>query len=139
MPGIAPTRGTRNAGGKPDERLGRQRRLTHSKEFREAYDQGRRWDGRCMTLWLRAGPGASLRLGVVSSRKVGGAVQRNRARRLLREAYRRNRCRFQGDADVVLIARRAILAATWPEIVEDLLSVAGRAGLMKEEQSKLGT
>lgn len=118
------------------ERLGRGRRLTRSGDFQQAYAQGRRWDGRTMVLWLRSGEGASLRLGVVSSRRVGGAVQRNRARRLLREAYRRNRHRMAGEVDVVLIARRAILDAKWPEIVEDLLGLVRRAGLLKEEDLK---
>ena len=111
------------------ERLGRRQRLTRSSEFQEAYAQGRRWGGRYMTLWLRAGEGASLRLGVVTSRKVGGAVARNRARRLLREAYRRNRHRLSGEVDVILIARQPILKAKWEEIVGDLLELAKRAGL----------
>lgn len=133
MPGTSGTRGT------PDQRLGRHRRLTRTGDFQQAYAQGRRWDGRTMVLWLRSGEGASLRLGVVSSRRVGGAVQRNRARRLLREAYRRNRHRMAGDVDVVLVARRGILDAKWPEIVEDLLGLVRRAGLLREENLEPGT
>ena len=83
-----------------------------------------------MVLWLREGEGASLRLGVVASRKVGHAVQRARAKRLLREAYRRNRHRFSGLCDVVLIARRSLLDATWEEVVEELLELAGKAGIL---------
>ena len=60
-----------------------------------------------MVFWRRRGAGAALRLGVVASRKVGGAVQRARAKRRLRSAYRLNRHRFRGDCDVVLIARAA--------------------------------
>lgn len=118
--------------GKPDQRLGRKRRLTRTSHFQQAYAQGRRWIGPCMVLWLREGEGASLRLGVVAGRKVGGAVQRARAKRLLREAYRLNRHRFSGLCDVVLIARRSILEAKWPEIVAELLELARRAGLVTE-------
>lgn len=113
----------------PDQRLGRSRRLTRPGSFREAYAQGRRWVGRFMVLWLRSGEDASLRLGVVTGRKVGGAVQRTRARRLLREAYRRNRHRFSGAVDVVLVGRRGILSAEWGELVDELMELAGRAGL----------
>lgn len=114
----------------PDQRLRRGQRLTRTAEFQEAYDQGRRWIGRFVVLWLREGEGAGLRLGVVAGRKVGGAVQRARAKRLLREAYRRNRYRFRGAFDVVLVARREVLKATWDGLVGELLALAGKAGLL---------
>ena len=81
-------------------------------------------------LSLPWGEGASLRLGVVASRKVGNAVKRARAKRLLREAYRRNRSSFDGEVDVILIARRGILTASWAEIVEELLKLAKDAGIV---------
>ncbi len=115
--------------GKPDQRLGRNRRLTRTSLFQQTYEQGRRAVGRAMVLWLREGEGASLRLGVVAGRKVGGAVQRARAKRLMREAYRRHRHCFSGPFDVVLVARRGILEAKWDEIVSELLALAKRVGL----------
>jgi len=114
---------------RPDQRLRRHQRLTQSRSFREAYDQGRRWVGRYMVLWLREGEGASLRLGVVASRKVGGAVQRVRARRLLREAFRRQRDELSGTYDVVMVARRQILNARWEDLTEELQRLTGKAGL----------
>jgi ribonuclease P protein component len=117
--------------GKPGEGLGRNRRLTRTYLFQQTYAQGRRAVGRAMVLWLREGEDASLRLGVVASRKVGGAVQRARAKRLMREAYRRNRHRFFGAFDVVLVARRGILEIRWDGIVSELLDLAQRVGLMK--------
>jgi ribonuclease P protein component len=122
--------------GKPDQRLGRKRRLTRTSHFQQAYAQGRRWIGRHMVLWLREGEGAALRLGVVAGRKVGPAVQRARAKRLLREAYRLNRYRFDGLCDVVLIARRSILEAKWTDVVDELLDLAGRAGLTPEDRGQ---
>jgi ribonuclease P protein component len=83
-----------------------------------------------MVLWLREEPDASLRLGVVASRKVGGAVARSRAKRMLREAYRRNRFRLVGKADVVLVARRELLKAGADEVVEELLALAEKAGIL---------
>ncbi len=85
--------------------------------------------GRFMVMWLRFGNDASMRLGVVSSRKVGGAVKRVKARRLLREVYRRNRHRLSGQFDMVLVARAAILKATSGAIESDFLDLAGRAGV----------
>ena len=83
-----------------------------------------------MVMWLRTGAGASLRLGVVSGRKVGGAVQRNRARRRLREVYRHHRPQMRGEVDVVLIARATIVKAPWAEVVEDFRKLARRAELL---------
>jgi ribonuclease P protein component len=120
--------------GTPDEHLSRRQRLTHSLLFQETYAQGQRWVGRYMVLWLRKGPGAALRLGVVASRKVGGAVARNRARRRLREAYRRNRGRLTGERDVVLVARRELLRAEWDDVVGELMALAEKAGLVEGDK-----
>lgn len=120
----------------PGEALGREQRLIRSALFREAYDQGRRQFGRCMVLWLRSGEGAALRLGVVTGRKVGEAVERNRARRRLREVYRRHRHLFGGPWDVVLVGRRAALEASWEDLSAELLSLARKAGLMRDTEGK---
>lgn len=114
----------------PDQGLARRQRLTRSADFRAAYDAGRKAVGRGMVLYLLPRPEGALRLGVVTGRKVGGAVQRTRARRLLREAYRRNRHRFAGAIDVVIIGRAALLEMTWPDIERELLALAQRAGLL---------
>lgn len=113
----------------PDTRLRCRQRLTAAADFEAAYSQGRSYKGRLMVLWLRRGEGAALRLGVVASRKIGGAVQRNRAKRRLRAAYRLNRHRFTGSVDAILIARRDILTAPWTEVAAELLRLARKAGM----------
>ncbi|HOD99745.1 MAG TPA: ribonuclease P protein component [Kiritimatiellia bacterium] len=110
--------------------LGRKQRLRRTAAFDEAYAQNQRWHGRHMVLFRRAAPDASCRLGVVASRKVGNAVERARAKRRLREAFRLNRHRLTGADDIILVARRSILAAPWPAVVEDLLALAAKANLL---------
>lgn len=113
------------------ETLGRKQRLLRTAQFQETYDQNRRWHGRHMVLFLHAAPDASLRLGVVASKKVGNAVERARAKRRLREAFRRHRSAFTAATDdVVLVARRSVLQAPWPEVVAELLRLAAQAGLV---------
>ena len=108
----------------------RKQRLLRTAQFQETYDQNRRWHGRHMVLFLRSAPDASLRLGVVASKKVGNAPERARAKRRLREAFRRHRAGFTACTDdVVLVARRSILAAPWSELVAELLKLAAQAGL----------
>ena len=112
------------------ETFGRKQRLRRAAQFEETYDQNRRWHGRHMVLFRRAAPDASLRLGVVASKKVGNAPERARAKRRLREAFRRHRAAFTAATDdVVLVARRSILAAPWAEVVAELLRLAAQAGL----------
>ena len=110
--------------------LGRKQRLQKPGQFEETYDQNRRWHGRYMVLFLRSAPDASLRLGVVASKKVGNAPERARAKRRLREAFRRQRAEFAGGTDdVVLVARRSILAAPWADVAAELRKLAAQAGL----------
>jgi ribonuclease P protein component len=113
----------------PDRRLRRRQRLTATTAFEETYSQGRSRAGSYMVLWIRRGEGAALRLGVVASRTVGNAVQRARAKRRLREAWRLNRHYLAGDCDVVLVARRRILTAPWPDIIDELAWLTRKAGL----------
>ena len=90
-----------------------------------------------MVLWRRSGTDASLRLGVITSKKISlRANKRNRARRQLREAYRNLRPYFSGDFDVLLVGRRAILEADWKDILREMLKLAQRADLISEENRK---
>ena len=68
-----------------------------------------------------------LRLGVVASRRVGGAIRRNRAKRRLREVFRRNEPREAVAADVVLIARNAIIETSFKEIDRAYVRGVGKA------------
>lgn len=83
----------------------------------------------CLILnWAeRAGRGS--RLGVVTSRQIGSAVERNRARRLMRECFRRNRHVLTREADIVLIARKSINGRQLGAVERDYLVALARAGL----------
>ena len=97
-----------SAAGAPRSRTpaGRRGRLSRSAEFDRVYRQGRSYANRHLALYAfaRGGEGDT-RLGVSVSRKVGGAVERNRVKRLLREAFVARRAGLAGAHDIVIVAR----------------------------------
>ncbi len=63
---------------------------------------------------------------VVATRRVGGAVERNRAKRILREAWRQVSPQVTGDIDAVLVAREAIRGATTQDLVSEMTELLPR-------------
>lgn len=115
----------------PPERLGfpRRRRLSRSSDFERLRDEGRREV--CGTLILNWLPAAQLRLGIVTSRKVGPAIVRSRARRLLREVFRQHQHEVVGTVSMVLVARRSIAGSHLETVRRDYLRALSRARLIK--------
>ncbi len=112
------------------ERLTPTHRLRDPREIEAVKAQGSPLRGTHCLLLVLARPGDTTRVGFIASRKgVGGAVQRNRARRRLREIVRRRWPRLPGTGYwMLLIAHRGALVAPHQELaseVEHLLAAAG--------------
>lgn len=106
-------------------------RLRARHEFTAVQDAGRRVATRYMTLLGRVNALERDRLGIVASRKVGGAVVRNRAKRRLREVFRRALlpgARPPGDRtlDLVAIARRELVDAPFALVEADFQNALRR-------------
>ena len=100
-------------------------RLKRPQEFRQVFDGGRKQVGRYFVVFARPNGRSRGRLGLAVSRKVGNAVCRNRLKRLVREAFRRDP--VLGARDVVVVARTAAARADRDALLDDLHRLWGRA------------
>jgi ribonuclease P protein component len=104
-------------------------RLRRRSEFRRTLDGGTRWPTARVLVYVRPS-GQDTRVGFVCARHVGGAVARNRARRVLREAWRAVAPRTREGFDVVLVARPAVLDAKTDDVLREMVEALGRAGVI---------
>src|SRR5512140_593944 len=95
-------------------------RLKTKAEFDHVFRRGQRLDGRLFTLVVAANGREEDRLGLAVSRRVGGSVQRNRAKRLLREGFRLLRREGRGALDVVVLAKPELATLGLREVRHEL-------------------
>ena len=115
LPGVD-GRGGSASPSEPDQRFPRSCRLTARRQFLAVYDMGQRVTSRSFLLFGLPNAVGHPRLGITVTRKIGNAVRRNRAKRLLREVFRRHRQRLNPAIDVVVNARPGIDARSYAEL-----------------------
>ena len=105
-------------------------RLTRSTDFKRVRRTGKSYAHPFVVLVVQASEAPRVRVGVTAGRAVGGAVQRNRAKRLLREAMRPLLPQIIPGWDLILIARPALSASSLQEIRQALTSLLRRAQII---------
>jgi ribonuclease P protein component len=116
----------------PRLRFGRAARIKQTRDFARLRQQGQRLAIGCLIAnWQRLAPETRSRLGVITGSRIGGAVVRNRARRLLRESFRLHQHELAQPVDLVLVARPSISGKGLADVEKDFLTTLRKAGLLK--------
>src|SRR5438046_5031919 len=107
------------------------RRLTHSAEFDQVKHSGSTRGGKLLMLnFAPVESSVPCRVGLIASRRIGGAVARNRVRRRLREIVRRHQHDLREDFWIVLVARRDAADANYRALEHEWLRLAKRASIL---------
>lgn len=108
-------------------------RLTRSTDFKRVRISGKSFAHPLVVLITLVSGEPGLRVGVAASRSLGGAVQRNRAKRLLREVIRPEIPALTSGCDLVLIARQPLLQSEFAEVRKAISGLLRRANLYADE------
>jgi ribonuclease P protein component len=104
--------------------------LTKNHEFRKLYNRGKSAASKFVVIYCIRNGTEENRLGITVSTKLGGAVERNRVRRRLKEIYRLNEHSLRAGYNIVLVARLRCRHAGWSELEASVLSLFSKLGLV---------
>lgn len=108
-------------------------RIRRRSEYLRVYESGRKVHGRFMTLFVLPRTSAPSRLGIAATRKFGGAVSRNLARRRVREIFRSHRPLT--PVDLVVVPKREFFDASFESLVHDFTKTLARTSRGRMQDS----
>jgi len=112
--------------------LRKELRLRKNADFKNVYENGRSVAGRYVSIYyIKRGDQKGTRIGIVAGKKVGGAVARNRVKRVLREILSRYQDLLCEEHDIVVVARKSSLTAEFHKISADVGNILKGCGLLK--------
>ncbi len=109
--------------------LKKEYRINKKKEYNNIYKKGKKIPGKHMVVFVSIGEKEYSRYGIVASKKVGQAVERNRAKRRLRTVIYRSMSNIKDSVDVVIVLRAAAKEASWNDLNNEYIRIMRKAGL----------
>ena len=94
--------------------------LNENKDFRRLYYRGKSQASPCLVTYVSKSRGNETRIGITSGKKIGNAVKRNRARRVIRAAYSVLEPRIDGCYDIVFVARTRTTYVKMQEVLSEI-------------------
>ncbi len=114
--------------------LDKAHRIHQDKQYHRLFSTGKKAVGRYMVLLFRRNEGFDSRIGLITSKKVGKAHERNRAKRQLRACTYENFPYLKPGYDLVLIARASIRDAAYEKIVKDFRILLKKNEILKPKE-----
>ncbi len=105
--------------------------LRNKKDFSSLYNKGKSVGERCLVLIYRKNGLSYNRMAFLASKKVGGSVERNRARRLLKESFRTLDHPVKPGYDLLFIARRSIIRLKCADVKKSMEAALRKTNLME--------
>lgn len=106
--------------------LARNLRLRHRKDYKMVFAQGKSFSNRYVVFYIMEGPS---KYGFIASKKVGNAVLRNRAKRLMREVIQRHLSELKPNFEIICIARANLKGVSYWEVENSCLNSLKKARL----------
>lgn len=115
--------------------LPRRRILKRKDDFQLVYKNGSSYVNRYLIIYkYPVKKGEMMKVGFAAGKKLGGAVTRNRLKRLLRESYRLKQEYIKKDYHLLFVARKAAISVKQPVIEGAFLQIAKRAGILVDKE-----
>ncbi len=111
--------------------IDQERRLKKNNDFRLVYRHGTFEVNRYCVIYKMPVAKQKTRIGFVTGKKVGCAVERNRAKRLMREVYRLHQHEIREGYDIVMVARRSLHNANYNQVEKPIIKLFKRSKLLK--------
>ena len=106
-------------------------RLSHTSEFTKVYKNAKKWHCYDASVYFLAAD--EFRFAVVASKKIGNAVERNRSRRVIKEAFRKVCPRVMPCYDIVLVARSKTKYIKSTRIEDIMTKIFENEGMLKTD------
>ena len=113
--------------------LQRNFRLRHKSSFGLIFKEGKNYSVKYVAMYIHKGP---KRFGFIASKKVGNSVQRNRAKRLMREVIRRHISEIRNDLEIIFIARASIKGVSFSEVERYMMNMLKNAKTLIKASKK---
>ncbi len=107
-------------------------RIKSDRDFKRVYGKGRSYVSPALVTYCYKKKYGGVRIGITTGKKIGGAVERNRCRRIIREAWRQMADKSSGNWDIVFVARVRTAAIKTQELYPYMLSHLKKAGVIEK-------
>ncbi len=110
-------------------------KLKENRDFRRIYNRGKSFVSPYIVVYVNKNKQNNIRLGITAGKKIGNAVKRNRAKRVITAAFRSVLSKICDGYDFVIVARTRILNVKSTVVADSLINLLSSAGVLKVQEN----